>query len=89
MFLLALFIALLVAAVTGATTNQFIFPTPQDFNHANVDGSFPIGSTINVQWETIWETVTLVLWQDGPLPFQYLPNSRMCSAGVTRKIRAS
>ncbi|KAF4626570.1 hypothetical protein G7Y89_g11591 [Cudoniella acicularis] len=76
MLLVAFLNVLLVVAVAGTTTNQFIFPSPQDFNHADVDGSFAVGAVINILWETTWETVTLVIWQDGPLPFQYLPNSQ-------------
>jgi hypothetical protein len=75
MFLIALFVAHLIAAATGATTNQFINPGPQNFNLQQVDGTYPIGSAINIQWETIYNTVTLVIWQNGPLTFQYLPNS--------------
>jgi hypothetical protein len=51
----------------GASTN-FIF-------HAQIDGSFPVGTTIILQWTSIYESVNFVLFQDGTPGFQYLPSS--------------
>jgi hypothetical protein len=74
---LSLVLAHLFASAAGGTSNNFIFPSNQDFNHAHVDGSFPVGTTITLKWTSIWESVNLVIWQDGAPPFQYLPNSGM------------
>jgi hypothetical protein len=77
---LSLVLAHLFASAAGGnvgTSNSFIFPGNQDFNKANIDGSFPVGTAITLKWTSIWESVDLVLWQDGTPASQYLPNSGM------------
>jgi len=59
-----------------ADTNEFIFPSKMDFDHTHINGSYEIGSLMTLRWKTEWNAVTIILCQDGPLPFQYLPNSR-------------
>jgi hypothetical protein len=82
--LTALIVILLVAHLGAAdfdpTVNFFVNPGAQDFDHSHIYGTYPVGSTIHLEWETIWETVTLVIWQDGPQTFQYLPNARKSSS---------
>jgi len=56
---------------------NIIFPSNNNGNHAQIDGSFTVGTTITLQWTSIWESVNLVLFQDGTPAFQYLPNSDM------------
>ena len=65
----------LLRAMIAAAQNQFVSLTPNDGNHNHIDGTFPEGTTIQLIWETTWQSLALVLWEDGTPQFQYLPNS--------------
>lgn len=76
------FVAILLAAqgqllplAAADSSNQFISPSPNDGDHTHIEGTFAEGSLIKLVWETTWQTLALVLWQDGTPQFQYLPNS--------------
>jgi len=83
MFSISAFVVLcsiLFAAAVDAQNNEFVFPTPQDFNHKNIEGTYPVGTPIALKWTTNFTTIALVVWQDGTPDFQYLPNGRMCTS---------
>lgn len=72
---------LVIVGVAVAQTidpdNHFLFPSPMDFDHEHVGGSFEVGSLLSMSWTTDWQEATLVIFQDGPDPFQYIPNGSM------------
>ncbi len=76
MFFLALCTAYLLAVVGGVgTENSFKFPTDHDGDHSHVEGTYPFGTTMTLEWTTIWDTIALTIYQDGDPQLQYLPNS--------------
>jgi hypothetical protein len=77
---LSLVLAHLFASATAGNvgaSNNFVFPSNNNGKHAEVDGSFPVGTTITLQRTSMYESVNLVLFQDGTPAFQYLANSGM------------
>ncbi|KAF7922187.1 hypothetical protein EAE99_007367 [Botrytis elliptica] len=71
------FVFLIGSAGAAGTSNNFIFPsnlTTLNASHV-VEGSYEVGSTVDLRWDTIWDMVTIVIWQNGKPPYQYLPNS--------------
>ncbi|TGO42100.1 hypothetical protein BHYA_0012g00140 [Botrytis hyacinthi] len=71
------FVLLIGSAGAAGTSNNFIFPsnlTTLNASHV-VEGSYEVGSTVDLRWDTIWDMVTIVIWQTGKPPYQYLPNS--------------
>ncbi|TGO12397.1 hypothetical protein BTUL_0089g00340 [Botrytis tulipae] len=71
------FVLLIGSAGAAGTSNNFIFPsnlTTLNASHV-VEGSYEVGSTVDLRWDTIWDMVTIVIWQNGKPPYQYLPNS--------------
>lgn len=76
MIWLALLACSLPSVIAG-DINNFIFPSNLTLPGV-VQGSFAIGTTIEIQWETIWEKATLVLYQaNTTYPLQLLPNTGM------------
>jgi len=71
--------ALTVAQSVGngdPTGGNFTYPSPMDYNIANIFATFAIGTKITLQWTTVWNNLDLVIFQYGQAQLQYLPNSR-------------
>jgi len=77
MFSISSFVALCSFLFMAAadSQNEFIFPTAQDFNIKNVEGIYPVGTAIKLQWVTNFTSIALVVWQNGTPDFQRLPNA--------------
>ena len=67
-FCLSLFVVL-CAGQGGQFYNPPAFAQAGDYSD---NKNFTIGSTVHLTWTTVWDRISLVLWQNGYPDFEYI-----------------